>query len=110
MGTLFFVLLILAALTSSIGLLEVVVSWLTEETSWSRRTLAIVAGVVTWIIESIGTSVASGQEIARIAEESGLAAPLHMASQFSLMSISMHAVTWPIRRKGEVGCSMAMTS
>ena len=55
-GTLFFVLLILAALTSSIGLLEVVVSWLTEETHLSRRTLAIVAGVVTWII-GIGSAL-----------------------------------------------------
>lgn len=49
-GTLFFVLLILAALTSSIGLLEVVVSWLTEETKLSRRTLAVCAGTVTWVI------------------------------------------------------------
>ena len=49
-GTLFFVLLILAALTSSIGLLEVVVSWLTEETKLGRRTLAIGAGLVTWLI------------------------------------------------------------
>ncbi len=49
-GTLFFVLLILAALTSSIGLLEVVVSWLTEETQVSRRTLAITAGIVTWVV------------------------------------------------------------
>jgi NSS family neurotransmitter:Na+ symporter len=49
-GTLFFVLLILAALTSSIGLLEVVVSWLTEETKISRRTLAIGAGTLTWAI------------------------------------------------------------
>lgn len=49
-GTLFFVLLILAALTSSIGLLEVVVSWLTEETRFTRRKLAIGAGFVTWAI------------------------------------------------------------
>ena len=49
-GTLFFVLLIMAALTSSIGLLEVVVSWLSEETSLHRRTLAIGAGLLTWLI------------------------------------------------------------
>jgi NSS family neurotransmitter:Na+ symporter len=49
-GTLFFVLLIMAALTSSIGLLEVVVSWLSEETRLGRRTLAIGAGLVTWVI------------------------------------------------------------
>lgn len=55
-GTLFFVLLNLAALTSSIGLLEVVVSWLTEETSFGRKTLAIGAGLVTWVI-GIGSAL-----------------------------------------------------
>lgn len=49
-GTLFFVLLIMAALTSSIGLLEVVVSWLSEETKIPRPTLAIGAGSLTWLI------------------------------------------------------------
>lgn len=47
-GALFFVLLVAAALTSSIGLLEVVVSWLRETTGVRRTTLTLAAGGVIW--------------------------------------------------------------
>jgi NSS family neurotransmitter:Na+ symporter len=47
-GGSFFVLLVLASLTSSIGLLEVVVSWLSELVETPRVVLAIVAGAVVW--------------------------------------------------------------
>lgn len=49
-GTLFFLLLVAAALTSSIGLLEVVVSWLTEATGVRRSRLAMAAGGVIWFL------------------------------------------------------------
>lgn len=49
-GALFFVLLVLASLTSSIGLLEVVVSWLSELLPTPRLVLALGAGVVIWVV------------------------------------------------------------
>jgi NSS family neurotransmitter:Na+ symporter len=42
--TVFFVLLVFAALTSAISLLEVPVSWLIDERGWSRSKAALVAG------------------------------------------------------------------
>jgi len=41
-GTLFFLLLFIAALTSAIGVLEPVTTWLEETTGWSRRVAAII--------------------------------------------------------------------
>lgn len=49
-GTLFFVLLAFAAITSSISMIEVPVSWLASKDDWSRRKAAIVSGLVIWII------------------------------------------------------------
>ncbi len=47
-GTLFFVLLFFAALTSSIAMLEAPVSWLTDATNLSRRGAAMLAGGVSF--------------------------------------------------------------
>ena len=49
-GTLFFILLAFAAWSSSISLLEPVVSWLVEATSFSRKVICIFAGAFTWLI------------------------------------------------------------
>lgn len=49
-GTLFFVLLAFAAITSSISMLEVPVAWLASKDNWSRRKAAIVSGLVIWVI------------------------------------------------------------
>jgi NSS family neurotransmitter:Na+ symporter len=49
LGPLFFVLMTLAALTSSIVIFEVIVVWLEEYTNWSRGRLAWLAGLALWI-------------------------------------------------------------
>jgi NSS family neurotransmitter:Na+ symporter len=49
-GTLFFVLLAFAAITSSISMLEVPVAWLASKDNWSRKKAAIASGVVIWVI------------------------------------------------------------
>ncbi|WP_263785357.1 sodium-dependent transporter [Salinibacter grassmerensis] len=49
-GTLFFLFLAIAAFTSGISLLEVFVSYLVDETTWSRRTAAWSAGGVAFVI------------------------------------------------------------
>lgn len=49
-GTLFFVLLFFAALTSSISMLEAPVSWLRDATSLSRRAAATLAGGVSFFL------------------------------------------------------------
>lgn len=49
-GTMFFVLLVVAALGSSIGILETIVLWLSERTATRKWVLAVGAGVVTWIL------------------------------------------------------------
>lgn len=48
LGLLFFVLLLFAALTTSIGMLEPVVSWLEEKLAWPRWSLALLAGAGAW--------------------------------------------------------------
>ncbi len=47
---LFFIALAIAALTSSISLLEVVVSYFVDELKWKRHKAAIVLGIVTFLI------------------------------------------------------------
>jgi len=47
-GTLFFVLLVFAAWTSSISLIEPAVAWLVENRGHSRTYAAVVMGIVTW--------------------------------------------------------------
>ena len=49
LGPLFFLLLALAALTSSIVIFEAIVVYLEEYTNWSRRKLATVAGLAIWL-------------------------------------------------------------
>lgn len=48
-GTLFFLLMTIAALTSSIGMLEPSVSWLEEHKGFKRTPVAIVSGCFIWI-------------------------------------------------------------
>ncbi|MCW3490962.1 sodium-dependent transporter [Dethiobacter alkaliphilus] len=49
-GFLFFLLLSVAALTSAISLLEVVVAWVIDEHGWSRRTAAVVLGGLIFLL------------------------------------------------------------
>jgi len=49
-GTVFFVLLFFAALTSSIGMLEPPVSWLRDATNLSRRSRAMLAGTIAFLL------------------------------------------------------------
>jgi NSS family neurotransmitter:Na+ symporter len=49
-GTLFFVLLVVAALGSSIGILETIVFWLSERLTSRKWVLAVGAGFFTWIL------------------------------------------------------------
>jgi NSS family neurotransmitter:Na+ symporter len=53
-GALFFLLLLFAAFTSCIALLEVTVAWLMETFKTHRRRAVIFAGIILWIL-SIGT-------------------------------------------------------
>ncbi len=61
-GFLFFLLLTVAALTSAISMLEVVVSWLIDEKGWSRVRASIIIGIVIFFVgvpSSLGNSVLS---------------------------------------------------
>jgi NSS family neurotransmitter:Na+ symporter len=49
-GTIFFVLLLFAALTSSIGMLEAPVAWLAERTPLGRTGAALLAGGISWML------------------------------------------------------------
>ena len=49
-GTLFFILLIFAAFTSAIGMLEPVVAWLEEKRPGRRRQMALLAGAAVWVV------------------------------------------------------------
>jgi len=49
-GTLFFILLLFAAWSSSISLIEPAVTWLVENRNMKRRTASIVCGVATWAL------------------------------------------------------------
>lgn len=58
-GTGFFVLLAIAALTSSVSLLEVCTSWGVDEKGWSRKKAAITLGAVAFVI-GIPSALANG--------------------------------------------------
>lgn len=58
-GTLFFVLLSIAALTSAISLLEVVVAFFVDELKWSRKTAAPLVGTIIFIL-GIFSSLSNG--------------------------------------------------
>ncbi len=65
-GFLFFLLLSIAALTSSISLLEVVVSWLKDEYKWKRGKAALLVGIAMFLIgilPSLGYSLLSDVRI-----------------------------------------------
>ena len=49
-GTLFFVLLAFAAITSSISMLEVPVAWLASKDQWTRKRAAWTTGLIIWIL------------------------------------------------------------
>ena len=49
-GTLFFILLVFAAWTSAISLIEPAVAWLVENRGHSRIYAATVAGIITWLM------------------------------------------------------------
>ena len=49
-GTLFFALLVLAALTPSVGLLEVPIAWLSERTGLRRGTAALLTAATCWVL------------------------------------------------------------
>lgn len=53
-GTLFFVLLVFAAWTSSISLIEPAVAWLVEKKGMTRKAASMVCGFVTWFV-GLGT-------------------------------------------------------
>lgn len=53
-GALFFILLVFAALSSSISLLESVISRLEEVSRWGRKKITILAGVLLWLF-GLGT-------------------------------------------------------
>jgi NSS family neurotransmitter:Na+ symporter len=54
MGILFFVMLTIAALTSSISLIEPLVAWLVENKDFSREKASVWAGLATWLL-GLGT-------------------------------------------------------
>jgi len=49
-GTLFFVLLLFAAYTSALGMLEPIVAWLEEHFPGKRKQLAVISGVAIWVL------------------------------------------------------------
>jgi NSS family neurotransmitter:Na+ symporter len=49
-GTMFFVLLLFAAVTSSIGMIEAPVAWLAERTPLGRTGAALLAGSISWCL------------------------------------------------------------
>ena len=49
-GTLFFILLTFAALTSAVSILEVLVTYLSEEKGYSRKKSAIIGGLTTFVV------------------------------------------------------------
>ncbi|MCL7939374.1 sodium-dependent transporter [Halomonas sp. ATCH28] len=52
-GILFFVMLSMAALTSSISMVEATVSWLTDNKGLSRRTASWGTGIVLWLVSTL---------------------------------------------------------
>ncbi|QGG47547.1 sodium-dependent transporter [Heliorestis convoluta] len=65
-GFLFFLLLTIAALTSAISLLEVVVAWLIDEKGWDRLKASMLMGLIIFVVglpPTLGYSVLSGVTI-----------------------------------------------
>lgn len=55
LGTLFFIMLVFAAFTSAISLIESVVAWLVETKNLTRAKAATLAGIAVWVL-SLGSS------------------------------------------------------
>jgi NSS family neurotransmitter:Na+ symporter len=55
-GTIFFVLLVFAAWSSAISLIEPAVAWLVENRGWSRIRASVLCGVATWFV-GLGTAL-----------------------------------------------------
>ncbi len=91
-GTLFFVLLVLAAWTSAISLLEPAVAWLVEKFSISRLTSTLVCGAVIWTI-GLGT-VFSFNLWSRIKSFNGT--PLEGKSFFDVLDYATANVMLPL--------------
>ncbi|MDT8383182.1 MAG: sodium-dependent transporter [Gammaproteobacteria bacterium] len=53
-GTVFFVLLVFAAWSSAISLIEPAVAWLVENRGWTRVKASVVSGLATWLV-GLGT-------------------------------------------------------
>lgn len=53
LGLLFFVLLFFAAFSTAVGMLEPVVSWLTERKGFRRAPMALVSGALAWVLGAI---------------------------------------------------------
>jgi NSS family neurotransmitter:Na+ symporter len=53
-GTLFFILVVFAAWTSAISLIEPVVAWLVETRGWQRVKAAVLCGILSWVV-GLGT-------------------------------------------------------
>lgn len=65
-GILFFALLVIAALTSAISLLEVVAAYFIDEIKWDRKKATIIMGIIIWllgILPSLGYSTLSDVKI-----------------------------------------------
>ncbi|MDQ2086263.1 sodium-dependent transporter [Herbivorax sp. ANBcel31] len=58
-GTLFFILLLIASLTSGISLLQVVVAYFTETFKWSKKKASIITGFITFLM-GIPSSLSTG--------------------------------------------------
>jgi NSS family neurotransmitter:Na+ symporter len=64
-GTLFFVMLVFAAFTSTIAMIESVVAWLTQSKGMSRLQACIFSGVVLWLLSLLTVFSFSGAEWAQ---------------------------------------------
>jgi len=71
-GTLFFIILSVAALTSAISLLEVSVSWLIDEKNWTRIKSAVTMGIIIFVLglpPTLGYSVWEGVSFKPVAPD-----------------------------------------
>jgi len=92
-GTVFFALALFAALTSSISLLEIVVSWGEEHTAWSRSRLALAGGFLAWgigIASVLSTNVWSHVYLL------GMFAPFRTMTIFDLLDYLTANIMLPV--------------
>lgn len=65
-GTLFFLMLVFAAFTSTIAMIEAVVAWLVESRGWRRGKAALCSGAVLWCLSLLTVCSFSGAEFAKV--------------------------------------------